>query len=173
MRIDDRLTDLKFINLYSIKDPSMHLSNYLYAERLGKDSVAFICVDKDDHDNVLLNKEFKPPVDEFVWGAFGGSIDKKKSHEEIVIDEVKEEAGYVVTKDDVKEVGKCLVSTQMNQYCYLFLVFVDRSAVQEREPENEIEAMAETKWAKQDDIADLNEWKPITILSKAKNIGLV
>ena len=53
--------------------------------------------------------------------AFGGSLDKAKSLEEIVIDEVIEEAGYIIDEDDIFSLGKVFVSTQMNQFVHLFL----------------------------------------------------
>ena len=173
MRVIKKLTDSKFLNIFSIKDPSKGVGNYLYAERLGKDSVAFVCVDRNDPSQIFLNKEYKPPVDKFVLGAFGGSNDKDKSFVGIVIDEVREEAGFIVTEKDVKELGKCLVSTQMNQYCYLFVVFVDKDKAREREPENEIEAMAEVEWVDESEIASLDDWKSIVILNKAKNLSLI
>ena len=45
MRIVKKMTDNKFINLYEIQDPSKHVKGFQFAERLGKDSVAFICHD--------------------------------------------------------------------------------------------------------------------------------
>ena len=171
MRIVKQLTNNKFINIKEIKDPENNIKGYQFAERLGRDSVAFICYDTNTK-KVLLNKELKPPIDSMVLGAFGGSIDKDKILIDIVIGEVKEEAGFVVGTKDIKYLGRTLVSTQMNQYCYLYLVFVDRNKQVEREPENEIEKLAITSWHLLSEINKLEDWKPIVIIAKAqeKNI---
>ena len=168
MRIVKKLTNNKYVNLFEIEDEKNHVKGFQYAERRGVDSVAFICLDQDS-EQFLLNREFKPPINSFVLGAFGGSFDKNKKPIDIVIDEVKEEAGFVVTKNDVKFVGKVLVSTQMNQYCYLYLVLVNKENQGEREPENLIEAAAKTEWKLWgNDIYKLEDWKPITIIAKAQ-----
>jgi len=172
MREDIKLTDFPFLNVYRVVDPDKHIKNYTYSERKGKDSIAFICYDP-KRDQYLLNDEFKPPVDRFVLGAFGGSIDKNKSHKAITIEELKEEAGYDVEGVDVHSLGKVLVSTQMNQYCYLFIAIVDESEFTGREPENAVEAMAKTQWVESKTLAMLNDWKAITIYCKAVALGIV
>ena len=174
MRIVKQITDNKFINLKEVKDPEKHISGYQFAERLGKDSVAFICWDISGSEQFLLNKEYKPPVDLFILGAFGGSMDKDKSPEQIVIDEVREEAGFDVDENAVHYVGKVMVSTQMNQFCRLYVVKVDKGAQKERKPENEVEAMATTEWVHMGstELAELRDWKPAAIIfmAIAKNI---
>ena len=166
MRAVEELTNNKFLNIKNVIDPDMGVKGYQFAERMGIDSVAFVCYDPKH--GFLLNSEYKPPIDSFILGAFGGSLDKEKSHKEIVIDEVREEAGFEVDIEAIHYVGKALVSTQMNQFCMLFLVMVDKDKQKERQPENEIEALASTTWIKStDSIYNLADWKPITIISKA------
>jgi 8-oxo-dGTP pyrophosphatase MutT (NUDIX family) len=172
MRTVKQLTNNKYLNIKEVVDKENHVNGFQFAERRGVDSVAFICLDRDS-EQFLLNKELKPPINERVLGSFGGSFDKDKLPVEIVIDEVKEEAGFVVTKDDVKFVGRVLVSTQMNQYCYLYLVFVNKEDQGERKPENLIEASAETFWCQWDDIYKLEDWKPITILAMAQAKAII
>ena len=145
MRVEEKLTNNKFVNLKQVKYPEKNVGCYQFAERLGVNSVAFICLDK-VAELFLLNKEYKPPIDEFLLGSFGGSMDKDKTPEEIVVAEVKEEAGFVVTEEDVIDLGDVMVSTQMNQFCHLYIVLIDRSKQEEREPENAVEAMATTEW---------------------------
>jgi 8-oxo-dGTP pyrophosphatase MutT (NUDIX family) len=170
-RFEEKITDHKFINLYKITDPEHHVNGYMYAERIGKDSVAFICYDKEKGE-ILVNKEYKPPVNEFIVGAFGGSLDKDIPIEEIVREEVKEEAGFEKI-EDIINVGKVLVSTQMNQFCHLFLVIVDKNDQGQRHPENEVEAMAETIWIKETGVLDLDDWKAITIIAKSNLSALL
>ena len=173
MRTVKQLTNNKFLNLKEVYDPENHCKGYQFAERRGVDSVAFICYDS-FVEEFLLNQEFKPPINQMILGSFGGSFDKNKEPVDIVIDEVKEEAGFVVTKNDVKFVGKVLVSTQMNQYCYLYIVMVDKDKQVEREPENKIEAMAKISWHPWDDnIYQLEDWKPITIISMAHHKEII
>jgi len=167
MRIVKKLTDNKFLNLKEVKDPEKGVGGYQFAERRGTDSVAFICYDAAE-DLVLINREYKPPTDEFILGAFGGSIDKDKSLEEIVQAEAKEEAGFEVALADIKHVGRSFVSTQMNQYCELYVVMVDMDEQQEREPENAVEALAETKWLRPNLLSTLDDWKAIIIWAKFK-----
>lgn len=164
MRNIEKLTDNRFLNIKQVIDPDKGCKGYQFAERLGVDSVAFICYDC--RRSFLLNKEYKPPVDEFVLGAFGGSLDKDKSKEQIVIEEVREEAGFEVEEIAVNYVGRVLVSTQMNQYCYLYMVYVDKKKQLERQPENAIEALATVEWVDVNDIENLEDWKAITIVAK-------
>jgi len=169
MRTIETLADAKFVKLNKVMDVENNVKAYLFAERLGVDSVAFVCRDPEVR-QVLLNKEYKPSVNAFILGAFGGSIDKNKSLTKIVQDEAKEEAGFVVSEDNIIYLGKSFVSTQMNQYCHLFVVLVEKDEEGEREPENAIEAMAKTEWVDDDEILnpskDVEDWKAITIMAK-------
>jgi len=165
MRTVKSLTQNKYLNIREVYDPSNHVNGYQYAERLGTDSIAFICYDAKTG-KYLLNEEYTPPTDEFHVRAFGGSLDKNKSKEKIVLDEVKEEAGFVVAETEVIPMGRAFVSTQMNQYCYLYLVLVDKEKQQERQPENAIEAMAKIKWLTAEEIINGDDWKSIAILTK-------
>jgi len=172
LRVVEKLTNNKFLNIKEVQDPIMGVKGYQFAERLGQDSVAFICYDKKSK-LFLLNNELKPPVDLMIMGAFGGSIDKDKDLIDIVIDEAKEEAGFVVDAECVNYVGKSLVSTQMNQFCYLYLIFVDKNRQGEREPENEIEKLAKISWHSLSEVSKLEDWKPIVIVEKAKEKKII
>lgn len=172
-RVVNKITDNKFVNLYEVIDPDNHCRGYQFAERRGVDSVAFICYDKKTK-MFLINYEFTPPTGFFMERAFGGSLDKVgKDPTDIVIEEVEEEAGYKVSKEDIKYVGKCFVSTQMNQTCFLFLVFISDEQKTERKPENGMEKMAETKFTTERHIIFGDDWKAITIIMKAINQGLL
>jgi len=165
MRIIKQITANKFLNIKEVYDPEKHCKGYQFAERRGIDSIAFICFDEHTY-KFLLNKEYTPPTDEFLVRAFGGSLDKEKDLVEIVIDEVKEEAGYTVDKDRVEFLDKIFVSTQMNQYCHLFIVNVTNLKPTGRQPENKIEAMADIVWLDRDEIESGSDWKAISILAK-------
>jgi len=110
MRVVRQLTNNKYLNIKEVVDPENNVNGFQFAERRGVDSVAFICYDGNS-EQFLLNSEYKPPVSKMVLGAFGGSFDKDKEPIDIVLDEVKEEAGFSLDKEQVKFVGKVLVST--------------------------------------------------------------
>ncbi len=138
--------------------------NYFYAERLGKDSVAFILYDEDTRMFGLI-LEYKPPIDSFLLTAFGGSIDKSCSLEQIVKDEVEEESGYKNAR--INYLGKAFVSTQMNQFCHLFIVNITNAEQGKPRPENNIESKASVVWVSRKDIISGDCWKAATILLRS------
>lgn len=168
MRIVKQITNQPFLNIKEVNDPAMACKSYQFAERKGVNSVAFVCYDK-KKDKYLINNEATPPIGDFQLRAFGGSIDKSKKYEEIVQDEVKEEAGYNVGLDRITFVGEVFVSTQMNQYCFLYFVDVSDVEAEDREPENATEALSHPEWVTKEDIIAGIDWKAITILSKYEN----
>lgn len=170
MRTEKVLGDFGFIKVKSVIDPENHCRGYQYAERKGVDSVAFVCIDRNKKSKLrfLVNREFTPPNGKFMYRAFGGSMDKNKNETDIVIDEVLEEVGYKVDGTRVYYMGKCFVSTQMNQTCYLYMVDITDLVSVGREPENKIEAMAEPTWVSVTDILNGDDWKSIAILCKGK-----
>lgn len=127
---------------------------YEYVERKGKDSVAFILTDGTKYG---LTHEFKPPLQEWLITAFGGSIDRDTNLRDLVIAECLEETGYSV--DGLEFMGKHFVSTQMNQYCYLFLVYVSVKKDVVRKTLDAIELKATTIWLDEMQILDIACWK--------------
>jgi len=172
MRTEKQLTNNKYLNIKEIHDPEIHVGGYQYAERRGKDSIAFICYDSGP-EQFLVNLEYKPPVNLMLLSAFGGSMDSNKTPLQIVIGELKEEAGYEVPLEKINYLGKVFVSTQMNQFCYLYLVLVDKEKQGERKPENAIEEMARATWISYSDIYRLEDWKAITIVGLAHDRGII
>jgi len=156
--------------------------HYYYAERGGRDSIAFILFDANRKDRWGLIFESKPPMDELfedkamMLTAFGGSIDMDKSPEEICIIEVKEEAGYEVDDENVVCVGATLVSTQMNQSCVGFLVDVTDKTPGKTEADikNEAQDLKDPDefyhnkviWLNDEELMDNNDWKSIWIAAK-------
>lgn len=143
---------------------------YYYAERKGTDSVAFILLDKSKPNNKVIGlvKEYKPPICMSMTTAFGGSLDKiGKTPLDIVIDEVREEAGYRVNPNQVQYLGRYFVSTQMNQMCALYMVTVSDKNFIGKTTDDETEKQAEVKWLDIDEIMLGSDWKAITALHKA------
>jgi 8-oxo-dGTP pyrophosphatase MutT (NUDIX family) len=142
------------------------MNRYYFSERGGVDSVAFILYDRRINKYGLI-REFKCPINEFKESAFGGSLDKDVNPIEIVIAEAREEAGFVVTDDNIQSVGKVMVSTQSNQFCHLYIVNVDTRKQLELQPENDLEALATVEWFSQYEVSRLEDWKAITIIVKS------
>ena len=145
---------------------------YYYVERIGKDSVAFILYDKKQYPKFGLIKEYKIPVDSFLVTAFGGSLDKELSVKKITQEEVAEEAGYKVSLSRIKYIGKRFVSTQMNQYCHLFLVNITGLPQGEKNPQSKQEAIAEVVWVDKKDIINGPDWKSQVIIQNFNRIKL-
>lgn len=164
MRTVTKLTDNKFVNVYNVVDPEHNVGGYQFAERLGVDSIAFICFDPISG-QYLLNKEYTPPTNEFHLRAFGGSLDSSSDPLVIVKNELMEEAGFE-NYVSIIPMGKVFVSTQMNQYCHLFLCIVKKGDQGERHPENAIEAMAQPQWVDEATVNSGSDWKAISIVAK-------
>ncbi len=158
---------------------------YYYAERGGVDSVFFILYDskaKYGKDCGLITED-KPPLDEnqdklaMLTTAFGGSIDMEATKIEIVQTEVAEEAGYEVPINNIHYIGKTMVSTQMNQMAYGYLVDVtDIPKTLKTEHETSISISSylnKTVWMAPDEVVENEDWKSIFILAQSAFKGLV
>lgn len=163
---------------------------YVYGERGGKDSIAFILYDRDENKFCLIN-ESKPPLDETyntkarMTTAFGGSIDTHGTYKQICDMEVWEETGYDVNLDRINFVGKTLVSTQMSQECHLYLVDVtnlDKTGIAEHEevvtPEQACKDADEfvgnsVHWLTREEVLRNSDWKSIFIITKAEFLNLL
>lgn len=137
---------------------------YIYGERAGIDSVAFILANRNTGKIGLIN-EPKPPLgdDVFLTTAFGGSLDKNLPLVDIVIEEVKEEAGYTVSSDNITDLGHVLVSTQMNQQCHLFMVDITDVPLGARNTD-ENESGSTVVWIDQEKVTVIEDWKASVIL---------
>lgn len=167
-----------------LKLKSASTTPYFYAERKGVDSVAFILIDENRSNKYGVVNERKPPMDDrfgelaFIETAFGGSndiIDDEKYFDmtddaaiihfkKIVKIEAREEAGFDVELDRIHYISKELVSTQMNQWCFLFIVDVTNVDEGEKDPQNETEAMADVRWKTFKEVQKMNDWKTKSII---------
>lgn len=164
----DHLHDSSIETIYGTSKENKFLKikenqGYYYAERLGVDSVAFILYDIDTDLYGLIN-EYKPPINRFMVTAFGGSIDKSHGLINIVQEEVLEEAGYEVKHRDITFVDSCFVSTQMNQFCYLYLVNVSKDNYKGRQPQTKWEESASVVWLPEEAVLKIEDWKAKVIL---------
>jgi hypothetical protein len=148
-------------------------SKYYFSERAGVDSVAFIFYDEQADLYGVIN-EFKPPLNSYLDTAFGGSLDSpNKSLPEIVIAEVREEAGFEVTNNNIVSLGSVMVSTQSNQMCNLYMVLINKEKQLSLQPENEMESLATVKWIRRNEIYTMQDWKTITIFTKYEHRNTV
>jgi hypothetical protein len=153
---------------------------FIYSERKGVDSVAFVLIATNaaDERRIGLINEYKDPIKRFVTTAFGGSIDNEKYHDDLrtlVKDEVIEESGFDVTLESINYHGKVMVSTQSNQFCHLFSVEVDKLQQGDRTTNNPTELLSAVTWITMKEIQELEDWKAQAIILRrmmAKN-GLV
>ena len=156
---------------------------FLYSQRAGTDSIAFILVDN-DLNLIGLISESKPPLDErfnekhMDVTAFGGSIDKDLSYIEICQAEVIEESGFDVPMDRITYEGETIVSSQMNQICHCYSVDITglKSGDTEADIFNSICSPKDTDefshnkvvWKTPDEVMNTGDLKSIFIYTKMK-----
>ncbi len=148
---------------------------YVYSERVGVNSVAFILFDNSTKKFGLI-LEYKPTLDTHVLTGFGGSIDKEVSYQEICQEEIAEESGYEVSLDKIHSIGQTLVSSQMNQICEGYLVDVtgiEKTLEAEYETEGEEFANNKIKWLDADELMDNSCWKSCWIFVKSVHLGII
>ena len=147
---------------------------YVYAQRAGRDSIAFVLYDSHIEKFGLI-KEGKPPLDTeayraFLITAFSGSIDMDLSPQEICQIEVAEEAGYEVPLERITSVGETLVSTQMSQICQLFVVDITgihKTLTAEWE-ESETLEQGEVRliWMSREEVMANMDWKSVFVVGQ-------
>lgn len=144
---------------------------FYYSERQGVDSIAFVlfAINTDDERRIGLVKEIKYPVDKFLIGAFSGSIDDSKYYNDLrilVIEEVLQESGFIINYENISYYNKVMVSSQMNEFCYLFGITVDKNQQTLKTTTNLSELSASIAWLTLPEVFKLEDWKAITIISK-------
>ncbi|SRR3990170_1845730 len=142
---------------------------FIYSERKGVDSVAFIliAINASDERRIGLIHEYKDPLGRHLTSAFGGSIDDEKYHADLrtlVKDETIEESGFDVKIESIDYHGKVMVSTQSNQFCHLFSVEVDKLLQGEKTTKNPVELGASVDWITMKDVPQLEDWKAQAII---------
>ena len=167
-----------------LKVKSAETTPYFYAERKGTDSVAFILIDNTRKDKYGVVNERKPPMDErsselaFIETAFGGSNDMIDDEnyfdmtddatiihfKKLVKIEAREESGFDVELDRIDYISKEHVSTQMNQWAYMFTVDVTDIEQGDKDPQNAEEAMGSIRWKSLKEVQKMNDWKAKTII---------
>ena len=103
---------------------------FQYLERRGKDSVAVLCTRYDENGDVEYLVRYQPLCvngddRELFECPITGSMDHDGEEPvDVAIREVFEEAGYVVTKDNMTSIGSYIVGTQTNEVVHCFFAWV-------------------------------------------------
>ncbi len=159
---------------------------YIYSQRAGTDSIAFILIDN-DLNLVGCISESKPPFDErfnekhMGITAFGGSIDKDLSYIEICKEEVLEESGFYVDIDRITYEGETIVSSQMNQVCHCYSVDITGlksgdteadifNSILEQDAIKDVDEFKHNKvvFKTPDEVMNTGDWKTIFLYTKMK-----
>lgn len=148
-----------------IEDATDPIAGYYYSERAGRDSVAFLLFDADrPHAPYGALTQWHGPLRRFNTGAYTGSMDKPgMGMFGIAIEEVMEEAGFLVTVDHVMHIKSVPVSGQCNEICHLFLVDVTGLPPRQIRPENPFEANTERPWLTREQVLLGLDWKAALI----------
>jgi 8-oxo-dGTP pyrophosphatase MutT (NUDIX family) len=165
----------KWLTVKMVFDPKEKGKEFFFVERLGKDSVAFILIDNNREGNKYqILKQYSSPYEKFQEGTFTGSLDKEDlSKEEIVIEEVKEEAGYDVDESRIQLITSEEVGSSTNEIVHMYLVDITGLKQEIREPENIFEENMDRKFVDEHYINNNCEWKSCMIVYKAKNMGII
>lgn len=133
---------------------------YYFSERVGRDSAAFLLYDGTRAKPYQALSQWHGPLARYVPGAFTGSFDKQAlTPEQILIEEVKEEAGYVVESDNCLLLGVEPVSSQTNESVYLYLVDITGIPQDKTEPQNIFEEQIVRYWCDAATVLRELEWK--------------
>lgn len=155
-------SDNKFIKIIRKDFPGSNYGSYYYSQRLGKNSLAFLLYDS-TIDKFACLIQHNPAVDRFLLNSFTGSLDKNKKVREILLEEIKEESGYTIPPDEIKDrviyLSKQPVSSQTNEEVYLYLINVTNLKQGKTIPDNDWEKYSYIKWTSSNFIFKNAEWK--------------
>ena len=152
--------------------PKNNGESYYFMERAGVDSVAFILFDANRGSEPFgLINQYRGNFGSFQKGCYTGSLDKPElTIEQIVIEEVKEEAGYTVEPEHVNLSAEC-AGSQSNERVHLFCVNVTGLEQGELEPESIHEENADNLWMCEQGIMFCDDWKAKLIMLACQRDG--
>lgn len=150
--------------------PKNNGESFYFMERKGVDSVAFILVDNNRPDCIGLLTQYRGSYGEFLLGAYTGSLDKPEldlSH--IVLEEVKEEAGFSIPEEDIDQriifISKEITGSMTNERVNLYIVNVTGLEQEKLEPESVFEENCENVWVTPEEaLSKAQDWKVKLIL---------
>ena len=150
----------KWLSIIETKTSDREDNIFYHVQRLGKDSVAFCLLDKNNPTGLVILKSWSSPYRKFTFGAFTGSLDKPElSIEEVLLEEVKEESGYDVGLGNVIKVSEDEVGTSTDEVCHLYVIDITGVEREDKEPENLFEKNSNLVFMKYSDIHNLRDWR--------------
>jgi len=154
-------TENKYITVYNRNFSDGR--KYQFIERFGRDSLAFVLYDENKENKFGVLNQYHPPLNKYVCGAFTGSLDKNKGLINILLDEIKEESGYIIPKNDLYQriysISKQPVSSQTNEQVNLYLIDVTNLTQGKKFPDSDFEKFSYIQWASINYILTKCEWK--------------
>ncbi len=149
--------------------------SYYFMERAGVDSVAFILFDANKGEECFgLINQYRGQFGVYQKGCYTGSLDKPElTIDQIVIEEVKEEAGYEVTEDNLCFIGHECCGSQSNERVHLYLVNVTGLEQKELEPESIHEENTDNLWMCETELMFCDDWKAKLILLSCKRLEIL
>jgi len=146
------------------------VGNYLYGERKNIDSIAFVlfATNIDDDRRIGLTYELQPGINKSIIKAFTSSIDNENVEDlkDLVIEQVKIQAGFDVEKTQIEYLDKCFVSSKMSEFCHLFGVAVDKNFQIKKEPKSPRKIESGHYWSTVEEIKELEDWRSQIIVYK-------
>ena len=147
---------------------------YIFSERKGVDSIAILAYTKMGNDIEILtrfqplpfkNAENKEDTLPLFCCPITGSIDKGDTADDSAIKEMKEEAGYEITKDQLTYLGYYIVGTQTNEAVHMYIIDVTNLEPAETSSDGTYhESVSENFWHKLDFIENNCEYAGLVIL---------
>jgi len=119
----------------------------------------------------VLRKEFKPFINKHVVTIITGRIDEGEEPEETALRELKEEAGFIVTPEDIVDLGPISLGKERISMEYCFLADLQGNSFDEIKPptdgsfSEEVSSMFTVPAMKIFDYLDRNVFQSSTMLS--------
>lgn len=150
----------------TLKSIEKNDEDYYFLERIGVDSVAFILFDSKKRGTPFgLINQYRGNFGEWQIGCFTGSLDKPElTLPQIVVEEVKEESGFIIDESNVNFISCECAGSQSNERVHLYLVDVSHAELGETEPESEHEENTDTLWLDEAGVMSSDDWKAKLIL---------
>lgn len=139
------------------------INSFVFAERKNIDSLSFVlfATNIDDEKRIGLTYDFQPSINKSIIKAFTCSIENPETIDlkDLIIEQVKKQAGFIVGKPEIQYLGKCLVTSKMNEFCHLFGVAVDKTRQIKRDANDTIKNDSGHYWSTNESVQELEDWK--------------
>jgi 8-oxo-dGTP pyrophosphatase MutT (NUDIX family) len=150
--MDEILATTKWLQIRKTMNPEFGIHGYQYAHKVISDGhdVAILPYRWTDNGTieVLLRKELTPAWKPLGYkvNAITGGIDKGMTPKQAAIQEVKQEAGYTITEDDLIDLGTIFISKAEDTIYHLFSVDLTDFEQGDVEPDGGLEEQESCFW---------------------------